>query len=317
MQKLKRPMRVILTALMLTAATESLAEIDLTDGLMAFECGSNGDTVPFILIEDGETWSLSNSDIVINRISNDTFAFETDQKYSHQYLKKIKDKNWELTTLDAGKYKIQECRELSYLLEVIAQAIEPKLVANFNEAKEYELISIVQDIIDRKTLEKALLPEDIAADVIAACKAAGDIPKLDCPVEEELVEGKEMPEECLKPEEKVSKEVPSEELFETMYYEFPATLTTNLKGSRRFLQVGIGISTQYDETVIENIEAHMPALTAEILATLSDYTEGEVTGREARFALAEDLRTTINATLTALEGFGGIERVHLTSYVMQ
>ena len=171
------------------------------------------------------------------------------------------------------------------------------------------------------------LPEDIANDIIAS-KAAGEAaaeggvegegePEIDCPVEEELEEGEEMPEECMGPEEKVSKEVPSEELFETMYYEFQATLTTNLKGSRRFLQVGIGISTQYDETVIENIEAHMPALTAEILATLSDYTEEEVAGREARFALAEDLRTTMNTTLTGLEGFGGIEKVHLTSYVMQ
>ena len=171
------------------------------------------------------------------------------------------------------------------------------------------------------------LPEDIANDIIAS-KAAGEAsaegdaedegePEIDCPVEEELEEGEEMPEECMGPEEKVSKEVPSEELFETMYYEFPATLTTNLKGSRRFLQVGIGISTQYDETVIENIEAHMPTLTAEILATLSDYTEEEVAGREARFALAEDLRTTMNTTLTGLEGFGGIEKVHLTSYVMQ
>ena len=171
------------------------------------------------------------------------------------------------------------------------------------------------------------LPEDIANDILRS-KAAGEAaaeggvegegePEIDCPVEEELEEGEEMPEECMGPEEKVSKEVPSEELFETMYYEFPATLTTNLKGSRRFLQVGIGISTQYDETVIENIEAHMPALTAEILATLSDYTEEEVAGREARFALAEDLRTTMNTTLTGLEGFGGIEKVHLTSYVMQ
>jgi len=171
------------------------------------------------------------------------------------------------------------------------------------------------------------LPEDIAQDIIAS-KTAGEAvaesgaegegePEIDCPVEEELEEGEEMPEECLGPEEKVSKEVPSEELFETMYYEFPATMTTNLKGSRRFLQVGIGISTQYDETVIENIEAHMPALTAEILATLSDYTEEEVAGREARFALAEDLRTTMNTTLMALEGFGGIEKVHLTLYVMQ
>ena len=87
--------------------------------------------------------------------------------------------------------------------------------------------------------------------------------------------------------------------------------------SRRFLQIGIGISTQYDQTVIENIEAHMPAMVAEILATVSGYTEEEVAGREARFALAEDLRIVMNTSLMKLEGFGGIEKVHLTSYVLQ
>ena len=51
----------------------------------------------------------------------------------------------------------------------------------------------------------------------------------------------------------------------------------------------------------------MGAITAEILATLSDYTEEEVAGREARFSLAEDLRTTMNTALVELEGFGGIE----------
>jgi flagellar FliL protein len=61
----------------------------------------------------------------------------------------------------------------------------------------------------------------------------------------------------------------------------------------------------------------MGAITAEILATLSDYTEEEVAGREARFSLAEDLRTTMNTALMELEGFGGIEKVLLTSYVMQ
>jgi flagellar FliL protein len=42
-----------------------------------------------------------------------------------------------------------------------------------------------------------------------------------------------------------------------------------------------------------------------------------IEGREARKTLAEDLRTVINATLEELEGFGGIEGVHLTSFVMQ
>jgi flagellar protein FliL len=197
--------------------------------------------------------------------------------------------------------------ELLNSLEIIQFVSKPHLSST----------DIASDIIPKKSASEPL-PEDIARDIIAAVRANNIITadRSDCPVEEELEEGEEMPEECMGPEEKVSKEVPSEELFETMYYEFPNTLTTNLKGSRRFLQVGIGISTQYDETVIENVEAYMPALIAEILATLSDYTEEEVAGREARFALAEDLRTTMNTALTLLEGFGGIEKVHITSFVI-
>ncbi|MDG2406658.1 MAG: flagellar basal body-associated FliL family protein [Paracoccaceae bacterium] len=170
------------------------------------------------------------------------------------------------------------------------------------------------------------LPEELAEEIIASKAAAaaadgGDAEEETvCLTDEELEtveEGYVIPEECLGPEEKVAKEIPEDEIFKTQYFEFPATLTTNLKGSRRFLQVGITISTQYDETVIENVQTHMGAITAEILATLSDYTEEEVAGREARFSLAEDLRTTMNTALVELEGFGGIEKVLLTSYVMQ
>ena len=90
-----------------------------------------------------------------------------------------------------------------------------------------------------------------------------------------------------------------------------------MKDSRRFLQIGVGLSTQYDEAILENVESNLPAIRAAILATLSDYSEEDVVGREARTALSEDLKATINATLEELEGFGGVEGVLLTSFVMQ
>ena len=117
--------------------------------------------------------------------------------------------------------------------------------------------------------------------------------------------------------EKVTKETPKQEVFQTLYYEIPGSMTTNLKGSRRFLQIGIGVSTKYDQEILDNVENHLTSLKADILAALSDYTEEMVEGREARKALANDLREVINAKLEELEGFGGIEEVHLTSYVMQ
>ncbi|AGI68505.1 FliL-like flagellar basal body-associated protein [Octadecabacter antarcticus 307] len=117
--------------------------------------------------------------------------------------------------------------------------------------------------------------------------------------------------------ERQSKDSARDDVFQTLYYEIPGTMTTNLKDSRRFLQIGVGISTQYDEVILQNVEANLLAIKAAILATLSDYGEADVVGREARNALSEDLKATINAELEALEGFGGVEGVLLTSFVMQ
>ena len=117
--------------------------------------------------------------------------------------------------------------------------------------------------------------------------------------------------------EKISKETPKAEVFQTLYYEIPGSLTTNLKGSRRFLQISVGVSTKYDQKILDNVESHLPSLKAVILAALSDYTEVQVTGREARKLLADDIRDVMNVKLEELEGFGGVEEVLLTSYVMQ
>ena len=126
-------------------------------------------------------------------------------------------------------------------------------------------------------------------------------------------------EDCIEESdpEKVSKETPKAEVFQTLYYEIPGSLTTNLKGSRRFLQISVGVSTKYDQKILDNVESHLPSLKAVILAALSDYTEEQVTGREARKLLADDIRDVMNIKLEELEGFGGVEEVLLTSYVMQ
>lgn len=117
--------------------------------------------------------------------------------------------------------------------------------------------------------------------------------------------------------QKLPKEVPDAEAFKTNYYEFPEPLTTNLKNSRRFLQVGIGISTQYDEQVITNVETHTMAIRSDILGVISGYTEAEVEGMEGRQRLAEDIKRVINMRLEKYEGFGGVEDVFFATFVMQ
>jgi len=117
--------------------------------------------------------------------------------------------------------------------------------------------------------------------------------------------------------QKQAKDTPEEEVFETIYHEFAGTFTTNLQGSRKMLQIGVGVSTQYDDTVMMNVEAHQLALRSVILGVVSNFTEDDVRGSTGREALAGALRDALNAKLEVLEGFGGIEEVHFTSFVLQ
>ena len=43
------------------------------------------------------------------------------------------------------------------------------------------------------------------------------------------------------------KTVPDVDAYETTYFEFPGDFTTNLQNSKKFLQISVGVSTQYDE----------------------------------------------------------------------
>lgn len=123
--------------------------------------------------------------------------------------------------------------------------------------------------------------------------------------------------ELLGPPQKVVKISPDVEIFQTTYYEFTGTLTTNLKNSGKFLQVGIGVSTQYDETVMENVDSHQLALRSEMLGVLSGFSVEQLQDKEGRQALLDQLRDVMNAKLEELEGFGGVEGVHFTSFVVQ
>ena len=117
--------------------------------------------------------------------------------------------------------------------------------------------------------------------------------------------------------EKVAKEKPEAETFVTTYFEFPGTFTTNLRSSRRFLQLGLGVSTQYDDSVMLNIETHQLALRSEILNVMSEFTEEDIQGKAGRESLAKALADGINEKMLKLEGFGGVEEVHFTSFVLQ
>ena len=118
-------------------------------------------------------------------------------------------------------------------------------------------------------------------------------------------------------EQRVSKETPEVENFVTIYYEFPGTFTSDLMGSRKMLQVGVGVSTQYDDSIMEMVESHQLALRSVVLGVLSEFGEEDIQGIAGREKLATAMRDAMNAKLESLEDFGGVAEVHFTSFVLQ
>ena len=113
------------------------------------------------------------------------------------------------------------------------------------------------------------------------------------------------------------KAIPEVDSYETTYFEFPGDFTTNLKGSRKFLQVSVGVSTQYDEKVMEVVDSHQLALRSEILSTISDFTEEDISGSDGKKKLSDRLIVVLNKKLESLDEFPGIEDVYFAAFILQ
>jgi len=101
------------------------------------------------------------------------------------------------------------------------------------------------------------------------------------------------------------------------YYAMEKEFTSNLQDSVHFIQVGLAISSPYDDTVIDNIKTNEIAVRSAILMALSDTTEEQVFSTDGKKQLQVRLAKAINATLKEKEGFGGVGNVYFTNFVVQ
>ena len=175
----------------------------------------------------------------------------------------------------------------------------------FGGGSEPDPSAEVSEILEGKNPEKEKQDENVEE----------DNSEEDSEIEMECVENADGEEECV-PKKKVKK-VNVEEKFLTTYYEFPGNFTTNLRESKKFLQITVGVSTQYDEEVMVNVESHQLALRGIILGVMSEYSEQDVAGRDGKQGLADAVKDALNEFLEDKEGFGGVEGIHFTSFVLQ
>jgi len=101
------------------------------------------------------------------------------------------------------------------------------------------------------------------------------------------------------------------------YYALDKEFTANLQDSVHFVQVGIAVSTPYDDTVIQHLKTNDIAVRSAILLALGDTREDQVMSSAGKRQLQARLAAAINATLKQKEGFGGVSNVYFTNFVVQ
>ncbi len=101
------------------------------------------------------------------------------------------------------------------------------------------------------------------------------------------------------------------------YFTMEKEFTSNLKESVHFIQVGIAVSTPYDDRVIDNLKTHEIAVRSAILMTLGNTEEDAVFTQDGKEQLQRQLAGAINRVLKQKEGFGGIGNVYFTNFVVQ
>ena len=101
------------------------------------------------------------------------------------------------------------------------------------------------------------------------------------------------------------------------YYPIETPFTSNLKNSDSFAQISLAIATYYDERVLENIQAHETAIRSSVLLTLAEQDSSVLATQQGKEMLQGLLTTAINKVLSEKVGFGGIDNVYFTSFVVQ
>jgi len=107
------------------------------------------------------------------------------------------------------------------------------------------------------------------------------------------------------------------EPYASNYFAMEKEFTSNLQDSVHFIQIGLAVSTPYDDKVITNLKTNDIAIRSAILLTLGDTPEDQVFTGAGKAQLQKRLVATINQVLREKEGFGGISNVYFTTFVVQ
>jgi flagellar FliL protein len=112
-------------------------------------------------------------------------------------------------------------------------------------------------------------------------------------------------------------ELPDTNRLDTLYHQFGQAFVVNVSNSRKVMQLNLTLSTHYDQMVVDNVMKHELAVRSAIFEHLAFVTEEQPLLVGFRQRMGDELALVVNSELERNEGFGGIERILFTEFLMQ
>ncbi len=105
--------------------------------------------------------------------------------------------------------------------------------------------------------------------------------------------------------------------YQATYFQIPAPFTSNLSDSDAFAQISIAVSTYYDNRVVQGSRPTSWRSVPAILMMLTQEQEIDLSTPEGKEKLQGKLLKIINDVLKSKTGYGGVDNVYFTNFVIQ
>lgn len=105
--------------------------------------------------------------------------------------------------------------------------------------------------------------------------------------------------------------------YQATYFQIQAPFTSNMSDSDAFAQISVAVSTFYDARVIQAMQTHEMAIRSSVLMLLAEQEEAALSTPQGKEALQRKLAKLINQVLKQKTGYGGVDNVYFTNFVIQ
>jgi flagellar FliL protein len=110
---------------------------------------------------------------------------------------------------------------------------------------------------------------------------------------------------------------PDPRRYKASYYTMDQPFTSNLRDTDGIAQLSLGVSTFYDNKVMDGIKDNEMPIRSAILETLANQDSMVLETPDGKQQLQKHLRDAINQVLVQKTGYGGVDDVYFTSFIIQ